>query len=438
MRTRNTSYPWARLGACISMLFLVGVIILQPLKSTHAFAGQAVRSASVRPAPTPQPTQPALAIPATRPGPGPDRTFTPGINAQAQSARPASATPAEARQASTDRSANRLGQLRIDVPENVDVGTPFNMDIWIDFDDPSYSGSVKVFMEQTDKVQYDPRVFESKPNERTTVKVTVVKAPSGLALIRASGSGLDDLVEPLDANFSVKLKPNNLDQTLVSGAVANINFDFVNGKGEPVALDARVKLSLQSANLSFRSKQTDPWTDTVEIDVPQNYTSSPAVQVKPRWLWSPSNALLGVSARIANESNSYTFVVHNENVKFNVVPRWWLPLVVAILGGIIFSLYQAAQDWIKSSDSKARRIAPILITRILPGVIAGALAYFLVNMNILGIKIDTTALQGFLVLGFLFAYVGIDTILKLVTKKDAGPPQEKDKAVPTAGVAPAH
>jgi len=94
------------------------------------------------------------------------------------------------------------------------------------------------------------------------------------------------------------------------------------------------------------------------------------------------------------------------------------------------------QDWVKSTEPKARRVPPILIQRILPGALAGALAYFLVNMNILGIKIDTTALQGFLVLGFLFAYVGIDTILKLVTRKD-GDSKQKDDAMPAPGPAPA-
>jgi len=366
--------------------------------------------------------------------PTPNSNPTPGVNGTTGAGR--SAEKEAVLRSNRGNGNSDIGQLRIDIPDNVEIGTPFNIDMWIDFIDPSYSGSVKVFMEQTNKVLYEPRVFEVKPDEpRTQVKVTIVKAPSGLAMIRASANGLEELLEPLDVNFSVKLKPNNLDQPLVSGVATNVNFDFVNGKGEPVALDAPIRLTLSSANLYVRIKPTDAWVDTVELDVPQNYTSSPAIQVKPRWLWSPNNGLLGVAARIGDKGN-YSFTVRNENLPFKVVPRWWLPLVVAILGGIIFSLYQAAQDWAKSTEPKARRVVPILIQRILPGALAGALAYFLVNMNILGIKIDTTALQGFLVLGFLFAYVGIDTILKLVTRKD-GDSKKKDDAVPAPGAAPA-
>jgi hypothetical protein len=53
----------------------------------------------------------------------------------------------------------------------------------------------------------------------------------------------------------------------------------------------------------------------------------------------------------------------------------------------------------------------------MPGALAGAIAYLLANYEVLGFKADTTQLRGFLILGFLFAYVGIDTILKIVTAK---------------------
>lgn len=434
MRTPNMPHRHGKGIARVSILLLVGFAIFQPLYSTRILAGQGVRPA---PAPRPRPSE-LPPQPATRPPehalPTPTRGPALGVNARSRAGR----LPDEAAAPGSNRGNGNsdIGQLRIDIPDNVEIGTPFNIDMWIDFTDPSYSGSVKVFMEQTNKVLYEPRVFEVKPDEpRSQVKVTIVKAPSGLSLIRASANGLEELLEPLDVNFSIKLKPNNLDQALVSGAVTNVNFDFVNGKGEPVALDAPIKLTLGSPNLYVRIKATDAWADSVEFDIPQNYTSTPPVQVKPRWLWSPNNGLLGVTARITDKGN-YSFPVRNENIKFSVVPRWWLPLVVAILGGIIFSLYQAAQDWVKSTESKGRRVVPILIQRILPGTLAGALAYFLVNLNILGIKIDTTALQGFLVLGFLFAYVGIDTILKLVTKKD-GDSKKKDDTVPAPGPAPA-
>jgi len=52
------------------------------------------------------------------------------------------------------------------------------------------------------------------------------------------------------------------------------------------------------------------------------------------------------------------------------------------------------------------------------GSVAGALAYFLSNFDVLGIAVDTSSLRGFVILGFLFSYVGVDLILKtLVSPK---------------------
>jgi len=46
--------------------------------------------------------------------------------------------------------------------------------------------------------------------------------------------------------------------------------------------------------------------------------------------------------------------------------------------------------------------------------LAGGLAFVLSDLNLIGIKIDTSSLRGFVILGFLFSYVGIDLILKTV------------------------
>jgi hypothetical protein len=308
------------------------------------------------------------------------------------------------------------------------------MDVWVDLDNPAKTENVDVYMEQTRKVRYEPRNFQIKPGTRKTIRVTILKATSGLAMIRGSANGVYTLEEPVDAGFTAKIRATNVDQPLMSGRTASIRFDFVNGQGQPIAVDAPLRLTLECPGLYFRAKPTDNWDDGLKIDVPENSTSTQPIQVRPRWLWSPESASLIVRTEIADAAG-YSFVVRDEAVVFNQVPQWWLPLAMAIVGGIVFSFYQGTQDWMKSTDPKRTRTLSILVTRVLPGSLAGALAYFLVNMNVLGIKIDTTQLQGFVVLGFLFAYVGIDTILKLVTKKSEekqNKPNDQQVAAPTA------
>ncbi|MDT5263186.1 MAG: hypothetical protein QOC61_2190, partial [Acidobacteriota bacterium] len=98
---------------------------------------------------------------------------------------------------------------------------------------------------------------------------------------------------------------------------------------------------------------------------------------------------------------------------------WWIPLLLAILGGVLFSIYQITQEFSSYTGTFRQSLFTVTIQRIAPGALAGALAYLLANYQVIGFKADTTELRGFLILGFLFAYVGIDTILKLVTTKKA-------------------
>jgi len=51
------------------------------------------------------------------------------------------------------------------------------------------------------------------------------------------------------------------------------------------------------------------------------------------------------------------------------------------------------------------------------GVFARLLGYLLGKWNVLGIKVDTTSLQGFVVLGILFSYVGIDLVLTALAQR---------------------
>src|SRR2546423_4707007 len=102
-----------------------------------------------------------------------------------------------------------VGWIEVDLPDRVKLGKQYDIDIWLHPSDPSYTGTVKVYMEQTDRVQYDPRVFDLKTGERKIIKAQVTATEAGLAVIRATADGWDDLSISLDAGFSAKLQAEN-------------------------------------------------------------------------------------------------------------------------------------------------------------------------------------------------------------------------------------
>jgi hypothetical protein len=305
------------------------------------------------------------------------------------------------------------GWLQLDLPEKVKVGKQYDLDVWLDPKDTNFSGSAKVYFEQTDRVTYDPRVFDLKTGERKTIKFQVNSSESGLTEIMAMADGWEDLAISLDAGFTAKLKPNNLPESIDGGTVQGFNLIFVDTHGDPVRLDAPVQLTVQSTKLLIRRKGEGGWGNRVDINLPRGTGSTPVIAVKPEaWAKTEMGTL---QASLTEETGTVLSDVTFPQIK--VRPRWWLPLMLAILGGITFSLYQVSQE-LPSLKSQGRgAISTVVVSRVMPGALAGAIAYLLANYEVLGFKADTTQLRGFLILGFLFAYVGIDTILKIVTAK---------------------
>ncbi|MDT5156430.1 MAG: hypothetical protein QOH51_787 [Acidobacteriota bacterium] len=308
-----------------------------------------------------------------------------------------------------------LGWFEIDLPERVKVGKQFDMDIWLHSSDPSYSGRAKVYMERTERVQYEPRVFDLKTGERKTIKAQVTATESGLTEIRATANDWEDLSIPLDAGFSAKLRANNLPDSIDSGSIQDFSLDFVDNHGEKVRLDAPVKLTLLSSKLQMSIRGNSAWGDKVDIDIPAGSSSPPVIEVRPQ-VWSTSDIGTIQSVVMLDEDT----VLYDQTLPpIKIKPRWWIPLLLAILGGVLFSIYQITQEFSSYTGTFRQSLFTVTIQRIAPGALAGALAYLLANYQVIGFKADTTELRGFLILGFLFAYVGIDTILKLVTTKKA-------------------
>ena len=95
-------------------------------------------------------------------------------------------------------------------------------------------------------------------------------------------------------------------------------------------------------------------------------------------------------------------------------------MIMAAAGGALKSLYSLAKAFPNLVEAGTKTATVRLASNILTGLSAGCLAYFLASWNILGIRVDTTSLRGFAVLGFLFAYIGVESVMKIMTQKGRG------------------
>jgi len=326
---------------------------------------------------------------------------------------PAPGIPAPAVPAPEPVVQKRIGLIQIALPFKVEINKPFNIEVWFEPSDDKFSERVEVFMDETDgTVKYKPNNLILKPNAHQTVEACVVKSNSGLARVIVYGDfkRLEPRYVTIDAGFSAKLQAKNLDRAIESGTPRSIILDFTDSEGKTISLEAPVKLSLQSANTLF--KQSDgSWTNKIEFDMKQGQTSSPAIEIKPK-SWTMDVGMIMAGAGI-----DYDHVVLNQNIPFTISPPWWLSLLMAVMGGILHGTYQTTRAINEGSGPLTNRILKEGFPRIAGGALAGLISYFFIDWNIIGIKIDTTSLKGFVILGFLFSYVGIDLILKHILPK---------------------
>jgi len=60
--------------------------------------------------------------------------------------------------------------------------------------------------------------------------------------------------------------------------------------------------------------------------------------------------------------------------------------------------------------------------KLFAGAIAGAAAYLLADLDVIGVKLDTSSPRTFCILSFLFAYIGLDVLMNrfAIARQEAG------------------
>jgi hypothetical protein len=99
-----------------------------------------------------------------------------------------------------------------------------------------------------------------------------------------------------------------------------------------------------------------------------------------------------------------------------------------MLGALAYAVYKILTKLPNQKGSIPAFVATTVLPGLFSGALAGLLAYLLAQWNVLGIKVDTTEVQGFIILGFLFSYVGIDSIVKAIAPRTDGSGQPSDNS----------
>ena len=303
-----------------------------------------------------------------------------------------------------------IGSLSINLNTVVDGNAPFEFQIWLQPKDPTFRETVTVTMDTTPRIRYDPQVLSLVVGERKTVRAAILKSNSGLAVIWATAPGWDPVNVEVDSGFSAKTKlKTNLTGPIQANKVTPLIITFVDDKEQPVRLDGAVKLILKSSNIEILDNKNN-WSNDALLEIDQGVSSTLNINIK-------SVSWMADTDVISAEVMSYSGPVYNTNFSISILPRWYVPMLMAMLGGLLYSSYQVLRNFSQNNDPAPKFLLKVALPALASGILAGLLAYLLARWDILGIKADTTSLQGFVILGLLFSYVGIDWVLKAITRR---------------------
>jgi hypothetical protein len=167
----------------------------------------------------------------------------------------------------------------------------------------------------------------------------------------------------------------------------------------PLSLDAPIKLRLAAGHALIRQKQTDAWSDHVDVLIPKGASDSGPFELKPDTL-AASHGTLHVRGFLNDDSQ----VLLDHVLPFEIEPPIWVRIGITVLGALIYSMYATSRT---HSNQLFSDVAKALAS----GVFAGVLGWALADWNVLGIRIDTSHLTGYFVLGLVTSYAGVEPIL---------------------------
>jgi len=311
-----------------------------------------------------------------------------------------------------------LGELITALPVEVEKDKPFDFYVRLKPYASDFNEAVDVQLQQNPNVLYDQRSFLLKPGEAHKVIATVKKSNSGLAVIVAFAENW----LPIDVSIYVGGAPLKLvgkvEQPVESYRRKPFLVGFTDDAGKPVKLEGDASLLLEGTNIRLCLNDSSDCGATVVLPLKKEVYESKAIQLKANSWFAESGV---ITMTVTTPSGYYNVASGTFNVA--IVPAWWILTIMGLLGGLTYSMIQFLRT---SLQSRRKHPRAVWIKNTLIAAVAGlapaALAYPLAAWNVLGIKTDTTSLRGFFILGLLFAFVGMDGVLEVLSPKKAKAP----------------
>ncbi|MGC1523513.1 MAG: hypothetical protein WA803_18355 [Steroidobacteraceae bacterium] len=284
------------------------------------------------------------------------------------------------------------------VPYVSRIGEPFSIDISIV---PPVKTPVVVTLQPVNGIAFANSKIVILPGQKRSVSAKAASSGAdGIPWIRATAEGFDFSEIAVDLGFLGHLKPNTTGK-LPYGVPSTLTLSLVDKDGKPFVSDKELDVSVDSADahLQMGTQQNG----TLKFRLLRNANVSPQFQIVPRNLVGGD---VHLNTTLTFDGISEDFSLDSQSLTLSTEPVWWLPIVLAVGGGLLYGIYKALdfKTW------PPGKVLLSVVTIILSSGLAGVLGYLIANLDLLGLKLDPGVLRSYPLSGFLVAYLGIDAL----------------------------
>jgi hypothetical protein len=276
------------------------------------------------------------------------------------------------------------------------LGEPFSVEVYCE---PAAKVPVIVSIE-AEQAKLSEKKVTVLPGQNKRITVTFAHSDTGVGRVTASTASYSNWEIVVDLGYRGNLKLSST-ENLPYGVSTPLLILFVDSDGKPFrAWESSQKLVVEASNLELASSGCQPGNkenSILECDIPSGSTQSPLFEVKPK-SWVGGHVEL--STRLQIFSSPYS----QQNFALRSEPATWLPLVLAISGGILTAVYKISR---LTQPGSRKSIVYILITCI----VASFVGYLIGSFDVFGLKLDSTVLRSYVLIGFLFSYFGFEVFL---------------------------
>lgn len=296
----------------------------------------------------------------------------------------------------------QLGALMTDLPFETD-GQTIKFHIWLRPESQLFTekDTVHVYCESSTGLSFEPPDFDLKFGRRIEVVATRTNKDPLVEVVVSSDSQKWQIIDQtVNFGFHPQLK-QDLPKELVAGHPQPISLNFVDDQGKPVSFKAPTYLHLEGDQLAV--KQDGKWVDATDIGLQTGANSSQLVDVRADGYFGGTGTV-----KATLRTNAQYVLMDLPAMSFTVVPPPYIGFVMAVIGALFATLFELLLKLSKKDGESAPTWKRFLLTAAV-AIMTGILGVLFADK--FGIKFDRTAASGFLVLGFLSAYVGADTLL---------------------------